>query len=389
MNQLGTQIHPSGYPYIAMVAGETSGDLLASTVIPEMMRQWPEMQMSGIGGPRMINLGFNSLWQMEKLSVRGYVEVLKHFREIIGIRKTLKNQLLHSPPDLFIGIDAPDFNLDLAFELRRKKIPTIQFVCPSIWAWRAERVKKIKNSVDHVLCIFPFEPELLAQNGIASTFVGHPLANIIPLVPDKEFARKSLGLKSDDVVVAMLPGSRVDEIDRMASKFFKAVEILQKKYPEIVTLLPVAPCMDKHLNKHINNFQHIRHVKILNGQSHQCMAAADVAMVTSGTATLETALYKCPMVISYDMPWLSWQITQSKRLQPWVGLPNIICKDFVVPEFLQSKATPDLIAKGVTHWLEKPIEVSKLKKIFLKMHQDLTLDTPKVAYHAIEKILNH
>jgi len=377
-----------GSPYFAMVAGETSGDLLASILIPEFKNRWPNLEMSGIGGPQMISLGFQSLWQMEKLSVRGYVEVLKHYREIVRIRETLKNQLQQSPPDLFIGIDAPDFNLDLARELRLQKIPTLQFVCPSIWAWRAERVKKIKSSVDHVLCIFPFEPEILAENGIPSTFVGHPLAKFIPQIPDKDFARKCVGLKSDDVVVVVLPGSRKDEINQMAPRFLKAVEIIQKKHPHIIPLLPVAPGMRQYLDRHIKDFPQLRHLKILNGQSHQCMAAADVAMVASGTATLETALFKCPMVISYAMPWLSWQITQAKRLQPWVGLPNIICKDFVVPEYLQSKATPILIAQGVLDWLNHPAEVTHLQKIFLKMHQDLSLDTPRVAQHAIEKILS-
>ena len=377
----------TGSPHIAMVAGETSGDLLASIFIPELKNHWPDIYMSGIGGPRMEKLGFQSSWPMEKLSVRGYVEVLKHYREIINIRKALKNQLIQSPPDLFMGIDAPDFNLDLAFELRKKEIPTVQFICPSIWAWRAERVKKIKKSIDHVLCIFPFEPALLAENGISSTFVGHPLANLIPLAPDKSIARRALGLHENDLVVIVLPGSRLDEINQMAPKFLKAVEILQEKIPDIIPILPIANGMQTHLEKHIAQFPKLRHLKIMNGNSHQCMAAADVAMVASGTATLETALFKCPMVISYAMPWLSWQITQAKRLQPWVGLPNILCKDFVVPELLQSKAMPQAIAQGVLDWLNNPSEVSRLKSIFLNMHKDLILDTPKVTLHAIEKIL--
>ena len=294
---------------------------------------------------------------------------------------------MDSPPDLFMGIDAPDFNLDLAFELRKKQIPTVQFICPSIWAWRAERIKKIKNSLDHVLCIFPFEPALLAENGIASTFVGHPLANLIPLEPDKNQARKVLGLQAHDLVIAMLPGSRIDEINQIAPKFLKALEIVQEKIPDIIPVLPVANGMQPYLEKHIAQFPKLRHLKIMNGSSHQCMAAADVAMVASGTATLETALFKCPMVISYAMPWLSWQITQAKRLQPWVGLPNILCREFVVPELLQSKARPQAIAQGVLDWLNNPIEVSRLKSIFLKMHKNLILDTPKVTLNAIEKIL--
>ena len=387
MNLQAGNMEKNGFPHIAMVAGETSGDLLASIFIPELKTRWPDIHMSGIGGPRMEKLGFQSFWPMEKLSVRGYVEVLKHYREIINIRKALKNQFMDSPPDLFMGIDAPDFNLDLAFELRKKQIPTVQFICPSIWAWRAERIKKIKNSLDHVLCIFPFEPALLAENGIASTFVGHPLANLIPLEPDKNQARKVLGLQAHDLVIAMLPGSRIDEINQIAPKFLKALEIVQEKIPDIIPVLPVANGMQPYLEKHIAQFPKLRHLKIMNGSSHQCMAAADVAMVASGTATLETALFKCPMVISYAMPWLSWQITQAKRLQPWVGLPNILCREFVVPELLQSKARPQAIAQGVLDWLNNPIEVSRLKSIFLKMHKNLILDTPKVTLNAIEKIL--
>lgn len=387
MSPLSSRTENLKAPHVSMVAGETSGDLLASLLIPEIKNRWPDIQMSGIGGPKMIAHGFQSKWPMEKLSVRGYVEVLKHYRELVQIRTALLTQLIKYPPDLFIGIDAPDFNLDLAYELRKRRIPTIQFVCPSIWAWRADRVKKIKASIDHVLCIFPFETKILAEAGISSTFVGHPLANLIPIQPDKNLARQGLGLQTDDVVVVILPGSRRDEIHQMAPRFLKAIEILQKVQPHIIPILPIAPGMEIFLTKYIKNFPLIRNLKIFNGKSHECMAAADVAMVASGTATLETALFKCPMVISYAMPWLSWQITQTKRLQPWVGLPNILCGNFVVPEFLQTDATPKAIANGILHWLDNPNAIAHLKDIFLKMHKDLRLDTPRVARNAIEKFL--
>jgi len=372
---------------IAMVAGESSGDLLASILIPGLKSAWPSVALVGIGGPAMAKGGMESWWPMEKLSVRGYVEVIWHYKEIVGIRKALKHRLLQSPPDLFIGVDAPDFNLDLAHDLRAKGIPTVQYVCPSVWAWRFERIKKIRSSVDHVLCIFPFEKALLEKHGIDATFVGHPLANFIPSEPDKSAARMRLGLSSDDLVVAVLPGSRRDEIHQMTPRFLAAVEILQAKLPHLIPVLPVAPGMLSLVNQYVNQFPKVTKLKLVEGQSHTVMASADVAMVTSGTATLETALFKCPMVISYAMPWLTWYITQRKRLQPWVGLPNILCRDFVVPELLQQQATPQAIASSVTEWLAHPERMLELKKTFSKLHESLRADTASIATHAIEKIL--
>jgi len=372
---------------IAMVAGESSGDLLASILMPGLKRTWPNVSLVGIGGPAMAKGGMDSWWPMDKLSVRGYVEVIKHYKEIVGIRKALKTRLLASPPDVFIGVDAPDFNLDLAFDLRAKGIPTVQYVCPSIWAWRFERIKKIRVSVDHVLCIFPFEKALLEKHGVDATFVGHPLANFIPPVPDKVGAREHLGLSVSDLVVAVLPGSRRDEIHQMTPRFLAAVEILQQSQPYLIPVLPVAPGMMGLVSAYVAHFPNVKHLKIIDGQSHHVMASADVAMVTSGTATLETALFKCPMVIAYAMPWLTWYITQRKRLQPWVGLPNILCADFVVPELIQAQATPKAIANSVLDWLCDPTRVTELKATFSQLHESLRADTASIAAHAIEKIL--
>ena len=372
---------------IAMVAGESSGDLLASILMPGLKRTWPNVSLVGIGGPAMAKGGMDSWWPMDKLSVRGYVEVIKHYKEIVGIRKALKTRLLASPPDVFIGVDAPDFNLDLAFDLRAKGIPTVQYVCPSIWAWRFERIKKIRVSVDHVLCIFPFEKALLEKHGVDATFVGHPLANFIPPVPDKVGAREHLGLSVSDLVVAVLPGSRRDEIHQMTPRFLAAVEILQQSKPYLIPVLPVAPGMMGLVSAYVAHFPNVKHLKIIDGQSHHVMASADVAMVTSGTATLETALFKCPMVIAYAMPWLTWYITQRKRLQPWVGLPNILCADFVVPELIQAQATPKAIANSVLDWLSDPARVTELKATFSQLHESLRADTASIAAHAIEKIL--
>jgi lipid-A-disaccharide synthase len=371
---------------IAMVAGEASGDLLASLLIPSLQQQWPGVQLHGIGGPRMNALGFESWWPVSKLAVRGYVEVLKHYREIVGIRRQLKQRLLNNPPHLFIGVDAPDFNLDLAKDLRQQGIPTVQFVCPSVWAWRAERLQQIRNSVDHVLCLFPFEPALLAQHGIAATFVGHPIAHTIPDQVDKGPVRAALGLDENDLVLTLMPGSRQSEIAQLAPVFLQAAKLLQQQHPKLRVLLPVAPGLMAAVQAHLQ-YSGLKNIRLLDGQSHAALGAADLVLVASGTATLEAALFKRPMVIAYKMPWLSWQITNRKRLQAWVGLPNILCQDFVVPELLQDAATPQAMANALQHWLDHPEQVNHLQQAFQDLHQSLKQDMSSLARHALQKII--
>jgi lipid-A-disaccharide synthase len=371
---------------IAMVAGEASGDLLASLLIPSLQQQWPGVQLHGIGGPRMNALGFESWWPVSKLAVRGYVEVLKHYREIVGIRRQLKQRLLNNPPHLFIGVDAPDFNLDLAKDLRQQGIPTVQFVCPSVWAWRAERLQQIRNSVDHVLCLFPFEPALLAQHGIAATFVGHPIAHTIPDQVDKGPVRAALGLDENDLVLTLMPGSRQSEIAQLAPVFLQAAKLLQQQHPKLRVLLPVAPGLMAAVQAHLQ-YSGLKNIRLLDGQSHAALGAADLVLVASGTATLEAALFKRPMVIAYKMPWLSWQITNRKRLQAWVGLPNILCQDFVVPELLQDAATPQAMANALQHWLDHPEQVNHLQQAFQDLHQSLKQDMSSLARHALQEII--
>jgi lipid-A-disaccharide synthase len=371
---------------IAMVAGEASGDLLASLLIPSLQQQWPGVQLRGIGGPRMNALGFESWWPVSQLAVRGYVEVLKHYREIVGIRRQLKKRLLQEPPHLFIGVDAPDFNLDLAKDLRQQGIPTVQFVCPSVWAWRAERLKKIRDSVDHVLCLFPFEPGLLAQHGIAATFVGHPIAQTIPDQVDQGPVCAALGLDESDLVLTLMPGSRASEIAQLAPLFLQAANLLQQQHPKLRVLLPVAPGLMAAVQAHLQG-SGLKNIRLLDGQSHAALGAADLVLVASGTATLEAALFKRPMVIAYKMPWLSWQITNRKRLQAWVGLPNILCQDFVVPELLQEAATPQTLASALQYWLDHPEKVSHMKHQFQTLHQSLKQDMSSLARHALEKII--
>ena len=371
----------------AMVAGEASGDLLAALLIDGLRGRWPNLQSCGIGGPHMAQRGFQAWWPSEKLSVRGYVEVLRHYREILGIRNQLKTRLLANPPHVFIGVDAPDFNLDLERDLKAKGIKTVHFISPSIWAWRAERVEKIRQSVDHMLCIFPFEVALLAQHGIAATYVGHPLANIIPLHPDKAAARARLGLRDDDQVVAVLPGSRLSEIQYLAGRFFKAVALIRASHPAVKIIVPAIPAVRAAIEHAASQAGVLPSIQVIAGQSHLALAACDVTLIASGTATLEAALFKRPMVIAYNMNWLSWQIMRRKTLQPWVGLPNILCNDFIVPERIQGDADPATLAADVLAWLDAPARADSLKARFTDLHHLLRRDTARTATDAIEKIL--
>jgi len=379
------------FPLLAMVAGETSGDLLAGLLLDGFRERWVDLQSSGIGGPQMASRGFQAWWPSEKLAVRGYVEVLRHYREIVGIRKQLKHKLLLQRPDIFIGVDAPDFNLDLEAELKAAGIKTVHFISPSVWAWRAERVEKIRRSVDHVLCIFPFEPALLAQHGIAATYVGHPLASMIPLQADQAAAREKLGLQPEDIVLALLPGSRRSEIQYLAKRFFRAAALVRRAQPAIKIIVPAVPALLGQVEQAARASGMREQVQIVSGQSHTVLAACDLTLIASGTATLEAALYKRPMVIAYNMNWLSWQIMRRKKLQPWVGLPNILCQDFVVPELLQDAATPEALAEAVLQWIaakiSAPEKILAVEQRFTKLHEELRRDTAKIATDAIQNIL--
>jgi lipid-A-disaccharide synthase len=376
-------------PRFALVAGEASGDLLAGLLLGGLRQRWPDFSAVGIGGAQMAAQGFDAWWASERLAVRGYVEVLRHYREIVGIRAQLQQRLLQAGqrPDVFIGVDAPDFNLALEANLKAQGVRTVHFVCPSVWAWRPERVRRIQASVDHVLCIFPFEPALLAEHGIAATYVGHPVAQVVPMEPDRQAARRRLGLPDEAPVVALLPGSRGSEIQYLGQRFFEAARLLQRQRPELRFVLPAVPAQRERIEALARQSGMAEQVQIVDGQSHTVLAACDVTLIASGTATLEAALFKRPMVIAYNMNWISWQIMRRQRLQPWVGLPNILCQDFVVPELLQDEASPEGLAQAVLDWLDDPERVRALQARFTELHHSLSRDTAALATDAIESLL--
>ncbi len=374
-------------PRFALVAGEASGDMLAGLLLSGMRTRWPHLQAFGIGGPHMTAQGMQAWWPSDKLSVRGYVEVLRHYREIVGIRKQLAQRLLLERPDVFVGVDAPDFNLDLELQLKSAGIKTAHFVSPSIWAWRGERIEKIKHAVDHVLCIFPFEPAIYAQHGVPATYVGHPVANVIPMEPDKTAARAALNLAPDATVLAVLPGSRKSEIQYVAPKLFAALAGVKAAWPAIKFIVPVVPGLRPMVEQAAHTAGVTALLQLIDGQSHAALAACDVTLIASGTATLEAALFKRPMVIAYNMNAISWQLMRRKKYQPWVGLPNILCGSFVVPELLQNQATPDALAAAVLDWLQSPEKIRAVQQRFTALHHELTRDTAQLATDAIQSLI--
>ena len=372
---------------LALVAGEASGDLLAGLLLGGLRRRWPGLQADGIGGPRMAEQGFTAWWPHDRLAVRGYVEVLRHYRDIAGIRRQLAQRLLAEPPAAFIGVDAPDFNLGLESQLKAAGVPSIHFVCPSVWAWRGGRVKNMAASVDHVLCLFSFEPDLLRAHGVPATYVGHPLADAIPLVPPRAASRAALGLADADVVVAVLPGSRRSEIECIAPAFLQAAALLHRQRPELRFVLPLTHGLRGLVQPLVALHAPGVPLALLEGLSHEALAACDVTLIASGTATLDAALFKRPMVIGYRMHALSWQIMKRMKYQPWVGLPNILCRDFVVPELLQGDCHASALATAVLARLDDSAGSQRLRRRFDDLHHLLRRDTARCATDAIAQII--
>ena len=392
-------------PKLACVAGEPSGDLLAAPVL-SALNQIPDMvglEVYGIGGPRMQAEGMRSNWPMETLSVRGYVEAIKQLPAILKLRKELIANLLgEGRPDVYLGIDAPDFNLGVELQLHKAGIPTLHLVSPSIWAWRRGRIQKIAKAVDRMLCIFPFETEIYDRAGIASTYVGHPLASDIPLEPNVNQARQkiaqTLSVPSnvlDGLVIAVLPGSRGSEIELIAPVFFDTMQLLadRLKGQKLNFMIPVAtPRLRAPLEQLLLNVKKSNpdiQIHLLDGMADEVLEASDVVLIASGTATLQAALWKKPMVISYKVPWLTAQIMKRQGYLPYVGLPNILCGEFVVPELLQDDASPEKLANAVQEWLNHPAKVNDLKTRFAQMHETLRRPTGLLVAQAVVQTITN
>ncbi len=370
---------------IAMVAGEASGDLLASHLMEALRQSAPNVRFIGIGGPKMRAAGMEILFPMEKLSVFGYIDALRHYREIAAIRRKLRTQLIAQPPDLFIGVDAPDFNLDLELALKQHGIPTVHYVSPSIWAWRGERIHKIKQAVSHILALFPFEAPLYEKAGVPVTYVGHPLADILPDMPNRVAMREQMRLPKQSRVFAMLPGSRQSEVRQLAATYIETAKQILHKLPDAQFLVPLVSRETRTIFENMQWKLEAQDLPItlLFGHAHDAMIAADGVLVASGTATLEAALLKRPMVITYRMPGLTYWLSKRKQYQPYVGLPNILAGKFVVPELLQEDATPENLAQALLNLVNDKNAVAQLEDIFTEMHLALRQNTAQKAATAI------
>lgn len=377
---------------LAMVAGETSGDLLAARLLSGLRPRLPDARLHGIGGKAMAEYGFVSDYPMDKLAVRGLFEVLAHYRELKGIRDELCARLVREQPAAFIGVDAPDFNLDLETRLRQSGVPTMHFVSPSIWAWRRGRIKKIARAVSHMLVIFPFEAAIYAEAGIPATYVGHPLAEVIPMAPDQAAARAALGLARDNHdarVLAILPGSRMSELRHNTRAFIESAALLKQRDPGLQLVVPMAGDTQRAYFEQLVREAGLQDLplQILSGRSHEAITAADAVLVASGTATLEVALFKKPMVIGYKMNAASWQVLRLMAYQPWVGLPNILARDFLVPELLQDRATPAALADALWVQLTDDTNRQRLQQRFTDMHHELRRDTAAQGANAVIELL--
>lgn len=373
---------------IALVAGEVSGDMLAGRLLAGLKPHLPNARFTGIGGPRMIEQGMVSDVEMDTLTVRGLFEVIPRYREIKGIQNRLRDRLLAQRPAAFIGADYPGFNLGLEEQLRAAGIPTVHFVSPQIWAWRGGRIKKIKRAVSHMLVIFPFEEAIYRDAGVPVTYIGHPLAEMIPVVPDVAAARGSLGIAPDARVVTIMPGSRSAELKYLSPTYVQAARLLLQRDPSLKFVAPMAGERQRAYFAELVAKAGLSDVPIqLVDQSHTAIAAADAVLVASGTATLEVALFKKPMVIAYKVMEASWQIMRHMGYMPWIGLPNILAREFVVPEFLQHAATPQALADAVWQQLEDEPGRARLEQRFTDMHYSLLRNSAQESAQAVLRVI--
>ena len=370
---------------IGFVAGEASGDLLAAPVIAALRERLPEAQCAGIAGDRMIEAGAAAWWHVRELSVRGYAEVIRELPRLLQMRAALRERLLAGRPAVMVGVDSPDFNLRLEMQLRAAGVPTVHYVSPSIWAWRPKRIEKVRRAADRVLLVFPFEQQIYDEAGIPATYVGHPLASIIPARPDARAARARLGLGGEEPLVALLPGSRRAEVEHIGPAFVEAAALMLRREPHLRFVLPVAePRLRALLAPALAAAGAAAgRITLFEGRSHDCLEAADAALVASGTATLETALFGRPMVIAYRMPAASYWIMRQMGSVSFVGLPNILAGEALVPELIQHEATPAKLAGALLGLLDDRPRCERLRDRFAAMHESLRRDTPRLAAEAI------
>ncbi|WP_330926785.1 lipid-A-disaccharide synthase [Candidatus Sororendozoicomonas aggregata] len=373
---------------IAMVAGELSGDILAAGLIREIRRHHPDVYCYGIGGPLMIAEGFDSLFPMERLSVMGLMEVLGRLKELIGIRRELTARLISDQPTVFVGIDAPDFNLGLEKQLKKAGIPTMHYVSPQVWAWREGRLKKIRQSVDHMLTLLPFEADYYNAHHVEVTFVGHPLADMVPMRPDKEAAREALEVPEKGIVIGVLPGSRSAEVSRLGALFFETARLLTKQFPDARFLVPCANMKRKRqlitIAKDYNDLE----LTLYDGQASEIMAASDAILIASGTATLEAALHKRPLVVSYRMNPITYAIVRRLVNVDCVALPNLLSGQKLMPELLQNDATPEALCDAMVKALTDKVYQQTLEKAFVAIHNVLKRNASELAYQALQSVIS-
>ena len=387
---MASSAEPAGRPRtIAIVAGEASGDLLGSQLILALREHLPALNVVGIGGPRMEAAGMDVWFPLEKLAVRGYFEVLRHYFEIVGIRRKLRRRLFKTRPDVFIGIDAPDFNLDLERGLKARGIPTVHYVSPAIWMWRRERLGKIKRAVSRMLTLFPFEEDIYRDAGVDVAFVGHPLADMLDHIPRDDAARDQLRLPPASPVVALLPGSRQGELKYMADLFIRTAKLIHARLPHAVFLVPLTTRQTRVMFEtalYHNDAEELP-LTIMFGHAQEAMAAADVVLVASGTATLEAALLCKPMVITYKMPPATYWLLQGKGYLPYYGLPNILAREFVVPEFIQDDATPQNLSQALLNLLADVATRDRIAARFATMSASLHRGAARQAALAVLPML--
>jgi lipid-A-disaccharide synthase len=368
---------------VALVAGEASGDILGAGLMQAMRLQCPDIQFVGVGGPRMEAQGLSSYFPMERLSVMGLVEVLGRLPELLARRKRLINSLIEQKPDVFIGIDAPDFTLNIELKLRRAGIKTVHYVSPSVWAWRQKRVLKIQQGCDLMLTLFPFEAQFYQAQQVPVRFVGHPLADSIPLALDRSAARLALGLPDSGPLLALLPGSRGGEVGKLGGLFLDTAELLLQTRPE---LRFVVPCASPQRRAQIEALLVGRHLPLtlLDGQSHEALAACDAVLIASGTATLEALLCQRPMVVAYKVAALTYWVLKQLVKSAYLSLPNLLAGRALVPELIQDAATPAALAEQLLPLL---IDGTKQTSEFAAIHRSLRLDASTQAASAVLALL--